>query len=274
MRCRQFSFQWTVGFWRQLPLWILVVALVGCDEQIVHHLSESEANVLVTHLADVSVSSRKVRQADGSWAIAVDESDQLAALRALSAARLLRPTETREPEQHSFLVGREEQRFRHERALSAEVERTLTTIPAIVESRVHLNLPTVDPLFGQRLEKGPGSASVVVVVRGAGPSKEEIAQIVSGASGIPMNLVSVMVQQPLPPEIAAPELHTSMHGAKLPDATDRQDEGDTQRAHSFLQRNRNVLIQTAISLLILGAGLLFLFRRRRWSNIEPLRSGI
>ncbi len=268
MKGKRFSISVAHVFIRIIAGGLLISMLLGCDEQIVHYLSENEANVLVTHLADVSISSKKVRQADGSWALAVDETDQLPALRALSAARLLRSNEPREPERGSLVVGRDEQRFRHERALSAEIERTLTTIPSVLEGRVHLNLPIVDPLFGQRLEKRPGSASVVVVVRGEGPSKEEIALIVSGASGIPVALVSVMMQQPPQHEVAS----TTRGILPLVDAAVASAPGVAPKLlgpaeigvpnPSFFRAHRGLLIQIAVSLMIFGGGLLLLLRRR------------
>jgi flagellar M-ring protein FliF len=260
---------------RTVMIGALAFGLIGCEETVIHQLNEREANQVITHLADVSIVSRKVRQADGTWAIQVDEADHIGALKALSAARMLRNVEPREERGNSLLVGREEQRFRHERALSAEIERTLSSVPLVLESRVHLNLPAVDPLFGQRLERTQGSASVLLLSRGEGIDPKQIAAVVSGASGIPAESVAVMIQrqeaigitdpeQAVVPGIEGPALGRTLSESS---ATDRASSAHTQA--NFLRSNRGIIGQIAISLMILGVGLALFLRRGSRHRTEP-----
>ncbi len=92
-----------------------------------------------------------------------------------------------------MLASREDQRFRYERSLSHEIELTLSNAPGVLESRVHLNLPAIDPIFGQPLGKKEGSGSVLLVVRDAVLKREEVATLVAGASGVPEESISVLI---------------------------------------------------------------------------------
>jgi type III secretion protein J len=171
----------------------LLVFLSACKEQIVHNLSEAEANRYLTKLQEIHIDASKVRQADARWAIAVESESALAAVKYLEEARLFR--EQRSAHDKSALVSsREDQRFQYERAISIEIENTLNGIEGVLDARVHLNLPQVDPIFGQPLPGAKGSGSVLMITRGAlGSSKEEIAALVSGASGIEQARISVLV---------------------------------------------------------------------------------
>lgn len=230
----------------------------------------------MTHLADNSIVARKLRQADGTWALAVSDDQAIAALRALSAARMLRSLEVQEPEGRSMLAGREEQRFRHERALSREIERTIATVPQVLETRVHLNLPVIDPLFGQRVDTREGSASVVVVVDRDGPAREEIAQIVAGASGIPLASVTVMMGKA--PEaalsvlpLAAPrEAGPDLVGDSLEPAagTDHAAGGDLPQSGKSAVMTSGRAFEIGASLLVLGIGLALLALRRGRASKE------
>jgi type III secretion protein J len=170
-----------------------MVSLMGCREQIVHNLGEADANRLLTSLSRVSIEAEKVKQADGKWAVAVERSASLRAIDHLDTAHLLRETGENASPKASMISSREDQRFRYERALSGELEATLRNIPGVLEARVHLNLPVVDPLFGQPVDDKKGSASVLLVNRSEKLGKEQIAALVSGAAGIPTTLVSVLV---------------------------------------------------------------------------------
>lgn len=250
---------------RAVVIAVVAFGLVACEETVIHQLNEREANQVITHLAEVSIVSRKVRQADGSWAIHVDEADHIGALKALSAARMLRSVEPREERGSSLLVGREEQRFRHERALSAEIERTLSAVPLVLESRVHLNLPAVDPLFGQRIERTQGSASVLLLARGDGLDPNQIAAVVSGASGIPAEAVAVMIQRQ--EQIGSIDVEP----VTLPvvGLSEVRPSAEVTIQENFLRSHRSSISQVAISLLILGVGLAAFFRRGSRRRNEP-----
>lgn len=148
-----------------------------------------------------------------------------------------------------MLSSREEQRFQFERALSRELESTLGALDGVFEARVHLNLPPIDPIFGQQLSPTKGTASVLLLV-GADFSAHltEISSMVAGASGIPIGGVSVLVSQ-------------SKELAALP--PEQKELGLTTTTNSELDQSSGLMdrisvrgvLEITIALLILGIGI-------------------
>lgn len=182
------------------PLKIILLALilfmcVGCKEQIIHGLSEPEANKLLTRLHEVNINSEKVRQADGKWTISVASADALPAIRYLDQSRLFRDKSSQPKERSGLVSSREDQRFTFERALSREIEQTLYSMEGVLDARVHLNLPVRDPLFGRRIKDGaPGSGSVLLVAgESFSFSKEDVGEMVGSAAGVNSSRISVLI---------------------------------------------------------------------------------
>ncbi|MCB0352178.1 MAG: hypothetical protein KDD64_01600 [Bdellovibrionales bacterium] len=182
---------------KRITLVLVLLILAGCKEQIVHQLSEEDANRYLARLHSGQFEAEKVRLPDSTWAIAVPRSDSAAAIQFLSRSRLFRRSHGDASESRSFLVSREEERFRFERAMSREVEATLTAIDGVLEARVHLNLPPRDPLFGVSREgDGAASASVLLITSRDLPlSNDSIRELIAGAAGVPLEGVSVLTSQ-------------------------------------------------------------------------------
>ena len=177
-----------------VTIFFSALLLVGCREQVVHNLSESEANRVISGLHSVTIASEKHSQSDGLWTVEVDRQDLLPSLQFLETSKVLRSRDEKKREKTSLLSSREEQRFQHERALSNEIEQTIAAIDGVRTARVHLNLPPIDPIFGQPLARVPGSASVLLsVMSAASISSSEIGSIVSGASGIAIERIAVVI---------------------------------------------------------------------------------
>lgn len=261
---------------RRLVLRALLVSifvLAGCKEQIVHNLSESDANRVVTTLAQASIRSAKLKQADGQWSISVDSEQSVEALRYLGDQRLLRDGGEKPLAEASVLGSREDQRFHYERALSQEIGKTLAGIPGVLDARVHLNLPLTDPLFGQPIDSKAGSASVLVVSRDGAVTREDIALLVAGASGVAVKQISVLITKVGAREnVAPPILGTNATvgpdnqraretASQQPleigemDLTAKATENLTWQL-SDLVSIRGVLGQIALSLLMLGGWIL------------------
>jgi type III secretory pathway lipoprotein EscJ len=166
------------------------------------------------------------------------------------------------------MSSREDQRFRYERALARELELTLHNIPYVLESRVHLNLPLVDPLFGQKLDNSSGSASVMLVVKKDVVSRPEVASVVAGASGISFKDISIMVTvtEARPPENISPVLEA---GKITPEPSPSNLQQDAAKLEVPWHRaHRSLVLQIASSLVILGVALtLYLLRRGRKAEI-------
>jgi len=176
---------------------VLTTAILGCDEQILHDLSEQDANKVLSKLSAGSVGARKVLQPDGRWAISVARGEIVTALAYLDTNRVLAPRSSavHATGKGGFVPSREEQWFRYERSVAVSIEDSLGAVQGVLEARVHLNLPETDPLFGTRKElTGSGSVLLVVDTR-YGAKDEEISSLVSGAAGIPASKVTVLRSQ-------------------------------------------------------------------------------
>ena len=186
--------------WRRFILAALLVSavpmvLLGCREGILHDLSEIEANRILAHLHDRNMTAAKLRQADGKWTVSVDRAAALDAIHLIGREKLVTEISGKEkPEGFSLISSRESQRFSYERGLSGEVETTLRSIEGVLSARVHLNLPRADPVLGSKEAGGTGSVLLVVDQRFT-ETKESIASIVGGASGVVPSAVSVLVTE-------------------------------------------------------------------------------
>jgi type III secretory pathway lipoprotein EscJ len=148
----------------------------------------------MTRLHDVAIEANKERQPDGKWLIETSSSDALRAIKYLDDSRVFRQEIGAEENNSSMLPNRDEQRARAARRLAKEIEFSLRSINGVLESHVHLNLPPLDPLFGQKISGTASSASVVAVVdKSSGVQAADIAQLVSGATGVEIKSVAVLL---------------------------------------------------------------------------------
>ena len=179
--------------YRLLLLAILLLA-TACREPLMHNLKEVEANTIVMHLHAAGVTAQKESQPDGKWSIVVAQTDVVRAMQTLNERRLLRKAPPNNNKSSSMLASREEQKLQFERTLSSEMEYTLTTMPGVLDARVHLNLPERDPLLGEVLDtQSSASASVLLVHEdGAKVDELDVRRLVSGASGIPVDKIAVL----------------------------------------------------------------------------------
>ncbi len=176
---------------------VMTTFVAGCDEQILHDLSEQDANKVLSRLSAGSVGAKKVLQSDGRWAISVSRDEIVSALAYLDTNRVLSPrsVSANTASKGGFVPSREEQWFRYERSVAVSIEDSLGAMLGVLEARVHLNLPETDPLFGMRKEN-TGSGSVLLVIDARyGAKDEEISSLVSGAAGIPASKVTVLKSQ-------------------------------------------------------------------------------
>lgn len=175
----------------------LATFLTGCDETILHDLTEQDANRVLSRLSSGNLRAKKVIQSDGRWSISVSKDSVVPSLNFLDSTRVLSPRQAGAGagNKSGFVPSREEQRFRYERAVAISIEESLAAMRGVLEARVHLNLPESDPLFGTRKEN-LGSGSVLLVTDSSLSAKDdEIAALVSGAAGIPAGKVSVLRSQ-------------------------------------------------------------------------------
>jgi len=144
-------------------------------------------------LHDSGLDVEKKIQPDGKWSIAVPKDNSMVALRLLEDKRVLRSPSKSNLLKGSVISSREAQKFEYERGLSREIENTLMSLDGVLDARVHLNLPTPDPLLGKVSGNMAGTGSVLMVINANMTlGNGDIAGLVSGASGIPADKISVI----------------------------------------------------------------------------------
>lgn len=251
---------------RIILLTSLLLICSACREQIIHDLSEAEANRVLSGLHQIKIDSEKKKQSDGRWCVTVAKTDTIRAISYISDSRILPEVSSGFESKPSMISSREDQRFRFERALSREIEHTLASIDGILEARVHLNLPPRDPLFGELIKNGgKGSASVLLITD---QSKElddgQIRQLVSGAAGVNTESISVLISESVAERVLKISLIENVAATSVPvlEATEgsRQSALEPQKTfYQLVSLLNNFWFQIFLSIAILTAGLSFSF---------------
>ena len=177
---------------------LLIVCLSGCDERnIMHGLSEREANSLITQLGDSGIEAEKLAQGSDSWSVQVEPSVVARAIKIISRYHSMGEKSVEE-EQSGLFLSKEERKFQFARSVARDIEQTLVVLYGVHEAKVHLKFSEEDPLlagFGNSSlgqAGNQGSGSVLVIVESDDLYKrEDIANLVSGASGIPAERIAV-----------------------------------------------------------------------------------
>ena len=145
-----------------LAVGALALVLAGCDVELYSGLNESEANEIIAALASGKIAARKERVEGGDWQVQVDQGRLGSALELLRAQGL--PHERFASMGDMFakqgLVSTPaEERMRYIYAVSQELSQTLRSIDGVVSARVHVVIPSNDPL-SDKIK--PSSAAVFI----------------------------------------------------------------------------------------------------------------
>lgn len=251
-----------INSFRTLSITAVLLLLTACQENILHDLSEHEVNRLIAKLHEVNISAKKIKQPEGRWAIAVKNSEAIRSIQILDDSRLLRGLNKTEKEKPALISSREEQRARIERTLAEQIQTTLTSIPGVLEAHVHLNLPPVDPLFGQPLTSIQGSASVLLITSTNYIMKsQDIALLVSGAAGLPAEKISILVSSNNEQENSV-----SLESTVIKEQQPSDNANSDERAHQYSWWQNNELMGGIVFLLFGIAGLAAMARLRKPSR--------
>ncbi len=170
--------------------------LCGCDTELYANLPEREANAMLAALDDQGIPATRVQQEDGRIAIHVDKGRFAEAVRVLEGAGL--PHRQFESmgqvfKRDGLVVSPTQERAQMLYALSEELSETVSEIDGVVSARVHVVLPSSDPL---RRDAQPSSASVFIRHEPAlavGPLVPRIKSLVAGSvAGLSYDRVSVV----------------------------------------------------------------------------------
>jgi len=151
-------------------LFLFVLTLAGCKKEIVHGLTEGEANEIVVILKDHGIEADKLADKGGDskkgqlYLISVDELSAVDAKRILIDEELPRPRDRGLMETFAtpgIFPTSTEEKARYVAALQGEIATTLKTIPGVVDAKVHLVLPEANPLEASRELTGARAAVLI-----------------------------------------------------------------------------------------------------------------
>jgi type III secretion protein J len=193
--------------WRRVLLpFVLGCSLLvaGCgSSELYTKLSETQANEMLAVLSKSGVAAGKVDNGEEGWALTADPSDFPKAIEVLRAQGYPKQdfaTLGTVFKKEGFVSSQTEERARLLYGMSQELSHTVSEIDGVIEARVHLAIPEVDPLSDT---PKPPSASVFIKHRPNVPMDDHVgkvkALVVNAVEGLAYDKVSVVTfpAQPL-----------------------------------------------------------------------------
>jgi type III secretion protein J len=184
-----------------IGMFVSLVFLVSCSQELHHGLTEEQANEMVVTLANNGINATKV-PVEGevlSFTLTVPKRDSSQAWEILQANNLPKPPKKGFGEvfaKTSLIPTAVEEKAMYMQAVMGELEKTLLTITGVVEARVHVVLPESDVLKEEL--QGPTVTKAAVLLKykpdrsGAIPFREDDVK----------NLVANSVEGLKPPDVA------------------------------------------------------------------------
>jgi type III secretion protein J len=179
---------------------------MGCAVPVAGGLDDTEANRVFVALDRASIDATKEADpsVEGRWRVAVARDDLPRALSIMRGDDLPR----REPAtvidalgKGSLVPSEAAEHAQLVAGIAGELERSLEGIDGVLSARVHLNVPSPNPL--RDTTPPPGSASVLIEHAGPTPpvSADSVQRLVAGgvAGLIPADVAVVMIAQTVPP---------------------------------------------------------------------------
>jgi type III secretion protein J len=252
--------------WRGAACSVLAL-LVGCSSEIIHDVSEAEANEILGALQQRGLGGEKLRHVQGSkasYTVRVARADAVQAWRVLRDENLPRPERKGLGEvfgTSTLVPTATQERALIHHALAGELSKTLQSVAGVLEARVHVVLPARDPLAPADVPAPAPRASVLLRTSGPSPlSRVEVQQLVAGSvDAMKPEAVSVLI--------------VSSHQQPPATAT-----GALSRLGPFLvaESSRGLLRVTLLGalglVLLLVAALLLLARRHRALQLRHRRA--
>lgn len=195
----------TTGGTSRALAFALAAAAAGCTVPVVTGLDEGDASQAVVALEQSGVASEKERDPDqeGTFRVLVARDEASSALAVLADEGLpprKAPGVLEALGKGSLVPSRVAEQARLVTGTSDELERSLRGLDGVVSARVHLGVPTRDPLAIEE-QAPPATASVLLRHRGATPplTQGDVQRLVAGAvPGLDAEQVTV-VMLPAPP---------------------------------------------------------------------------
>lgn len=178
-----------------LLLGMAVIGGIGCrSEDLIHDLTEKEANILVSRLIAAGIEPEKQQDAGGAWKLAVKSEERNKALELMTRERLLRGMRgTSEESKTSMFASKDLQQLDVERRVARELEIMLETIPGVLEARARLRLRHGNGRDTDKAANDGSGAVILIVSEVFKASPDNIAALAAGASGLRPSQVEVFL---------------------------------------------------------------------------------
>jgi type III secretion protein J len=196
---------------RNLLAVIAIATLIGCagESNIVHDLTEVEANEILVVLEGEGIKSKKVAVAGRvvTYSVVVSGTDESDALRILVDNKLPKERSTGLEQVYpagsgGLIPTKSEEKAKFLMALQGEIERKLKTLPGVVRAHVSAVMPDKDVIRDVDEKPPEATASVALVYNPvdedgkAGVPKEDIQRLVAASLEDlkPENVTVIMAQ--------------------------------------------------------------------------------
>jgi len=149
---------------------------------------------VVSSLARAQIDGKKTEQDDGKWAIAVNQLDAFKAISILNDNRLIATVSESDASvttTSGLLPTREEERLVRQKRTSRDLERTLRSLPGVLDARVHLNLPQRDPYLTRDNPEHSSGSVLLVIDKSFDVTDQSVIGLVAGASGVDGPRISI-----------------------------------------------------------------------------------
>ena len=184
---------------RAISAIVFLVLVPACSTEVIHGLSETQANQIVVALAEQGVGAEKARE-DGAkgerWTVAVPPDEKARSLSIMRENGLPRSSGRGLADvfpKSSLIPTPTEERAMMMQAVMGELERTIETIDGVTLARVHVVIPAEGDAGGGA--RGGASAAVLVKTRlGATIDRAAVKRLVArGVEGLDEGRVVVEV---------------------------------------------------------------------------------
>jgi len=176
-----------------------LLLMVSCSTEIEHGLDEAAANrmVLALHRAGIRADKQPDPAEASRFSVSVPGKQLGRALEALRSEGLPGAPQDGMGEvfaEASLIPTPTEERARYERAVAGELARSIEGLHGVLDARVHLAIPTRDPLAPDEAVPSRPRASVLIHVNGQTPPERDVRALVAGAvEGLLPSDVTVVV---------------------------------------------------------------------------------
>ncbi len=183
----------------------LTLLLSGCAVPVAAGLDESDANRIVVVLDHSAIDGNKEADpvVEGKFRVLVARDDVPRALSAMRDEELPRPKPASvldAMDKGALVPSAQAEHAQMVAGLAGDLERTLEGVDGVLSARVHLNLPTPNPLRDKAPDKA--TASVLLEYRGSTPplTTDAVQRLVSGGvAGLqPLDVAVVTLSRAAP----------------------------------------------------------------------------